>query len=128
MLAKHALYQLSYGPLSGAPSLELSFVPLFHPKGLVGPGRLELPTSRLSGVRSNQLSYRTIRISRVGSKESRRPLPQDRLSESGESEGDSLKTEQDEAIGQRTAIPIDLGCNLRDLVLIRGGWCSLERR
>jgi hypothetical protein len=26
-------------------------------KELVGPGRLELPTSRLSGVRSNQLSY-----------------------------------------------------------------------
>ena len=26
--------------------------------GLVGPGRLERPTSRLSGVRSNQLSYR----------------------------------------------------------------------
>ena len=25
---------------------------------LVGLGRLELPTSRLSGVRSNQLSYR----------------------------------------------------------------------
>ena len=25
--------------------------------GLVGPGRLELPTSRLSGVRSNHLSY-----------------------------------------------------------------------
>jgi hypothetical protein len=25
--------------------------------GLVGPGRLERPTSRLSGVRSNQLSY-----------------------------------------------------------------------
>ena len=24
---------------------------------LVGPGRLELPTSRLSGVRSNHLSY-----------------------------------------------------------------------
>ena len=41
MLAKHALYQLSYGPQ----------------KGMVGPGRLELPTSRLSGVRSNQLSY-----------------------------------------------------------------------
>ena len=58
MLAKHALYQLSYGPLSGAPSLELSFESLFHPKVLVGPGRLELPTSRLSGVCSNQLSYR----------------------------------------------------------------------
>ena len=26
-------------------------------KRMVGPGRLELPTSRLSGVRSNQLSY-----------------------------------------------------------------------
>ena len=24
---------------------------------MVGPGRLELPTSRLSGVRSNHLSY-----------------------------------------------------------------------
>ena len=28
---------------------------------LVGPGRLELPTSRLSGVRSNRLSYGPIR-------------------------------------------------------------------
>ena len=28
-----------------------------HAEGMVGPGRLELPTSRLSGVRSNQLSY-----------------------------------------------------------------------
>ncbi len=27
------------------------------PAKLVGPGRLELPTSRLSGVRSNHLSY-----------------------------------------------------------------------
>ena len=27
---------------------------------LVGLGRLELPTSRLSGVRSNQLSYRPV--------------------------------------------------------------------
>ena len=45
MLAKHALYQLSYGPSSGAPAV-------------VGPGGLEPPTSRLSGVCSNQLSYR----------------------------------------------------------------------
>ena len=50
MLAKHALSQLSYGP---------------KPKGrsdqrmrLVGLGRLELPTSRLSSARSNQLSYK----------------------------------------------------------------------
>ena len=39
-LAKPVLYQLSYSP------------------NMVGLGRLELPTSRLSGVRSNQLSYR----------------------------------------------------------------------
>ena len=31
--------------------------PLAPRAKLVGPGRLELPTSRLSGVRSNQLSY-----------------------------------------------------------------------
>ena len=30
----------------------------FNPNRLVGLGRVELPTSRLSGVRSNQLSYR----------------------------------------------------------------------
>ena len=45
MLAKHALYQLSYGPIG-------------LPRSVVGPGGLEPPTSRLSGVRSNQLSYR----------------------------------------------------------------------
>lgn len=32
-------------------------------KKMVGPGRLELPTSRLSGVRSNHLSYGPIRVS-----------------------------------------------------------------
>ena len=39
--ARQALSQLSYGP-----------------RELVGLGRFELPTSPLSGVRSNQLSYR----------------------------------------------------------------------
>jgi hypothetical protein len=43
LLAKQALSQLSYGP--GC-------------RGLVGLGRFELPTSRLSSARSNQLSYR----------------------------------------------------------------------
>ena len=48
LLAKQVLYQLSYSPeFSSRPSTEM-----------VGLGRLELPTSRLSGVRSNQLSYR----------------------------------------------------------------------
>src|SRR3569623_3614036 len=41
LLAKQVLSQLSYGPAY-----------------LVGLGRVELPTSPLSGVRSNQLSYR----------------------------------------------------------------------
>ena len=37
---------------------ELSSICRSRPsRRLVGPGRLELPTSRLSGVRSNQLSY-----------------------------------------------------------------------
>jgi hypothetical protein len=31
---------------------------------MVGLGRVELPTSRLSGVRSNQLSYRPISLPR----------------------------------------------------------------
>ncbi len=29
---------------------------------MVGPGRVELPTSRLSGVRSNHLSYEPLRV------------------------------------------------------------------
>ena len=44
-LAKLALSQLSYGP--GVQ--------------MVGPGRVERPTSRLSGVRSNHLSYEPLR-------------------------------------------------------------------
>ena len=44
--------------------LEFSVWNLLFPKfykqkfSVVGPGRLELPTSALSGLRSNQLSYR----------------------------------------------------------------------
>ena len=44
-------------PLSGSNTGELSTIVVAGPAGLVGPGRLELPTSRLSGVRSNHLSY-----------------------------------------------------------------------
>jgi hypothetical protein len=50
MLAKHALSQLSYGPLTRRTSSH-------RQSGLVGPGGVEPPTSRLSGVRSNHLSY-----------------------------------------------------------------------
>ncbi len=48
-LAKLALSQLSYGPF---------WTPLvLVEETLVGPGRFELPTPRLSSVCSNQLSY-----------------------------------------------------------------------
>ncbi|KAF3945640.1 hypothetical protein CMV_028005 [Castanea mollissima] len=60
MLAKHALSQLSYGPKGSAPADRTSRV-------VVGLGRLERPTSPLSGVRSNHLSYRPRAI------EARRP-------------------------------------------------------
>ena len=47
LLAKQALSQLSYGPGYERRALKM-----------VGLGRLELPTSRLSSARSNQLSYK----------------------------------------------------------------------
>ena len=52
LLAKQALYQLSYGPISSR-----------RRSTLVGLDRLELSTLRLSGVRSNHLSYRPSRSS-----------------------------------------------------------------
>ncbi len=67
MLAKHALSQLSYGPFPGGKPQEVSqkvksangSVALRSPDAkMVGLGRLELPTSRLSSARSNQLSYK----------------------------------------------------------------------
>ena len=50
MLAKHALSQLSYGPVTRRR--------MPRSMKVVGLGRLELPTSRLSSARSNQLSYK----------------------------------------------------------------------
>jgi hypothetical protein len=53
-LAKLALSQLSYGPAGANVQSKVDApAPI-----MVGLGRLELPTSRLSGVRSNHLSYR----------------------------------------------------------------------
>lgn len=62
-LAKLPLSQLSYVPLKPSnPTKAKSFQRLCWSESrapnLVGLGRLELPTSRLSGVRSNHLSYR----------------------------------------------------------------------
>ena len=70
MLAKHALSQLSYGPKldddalrAGGASRECGAEPLRGTQAkpatqkVVGLGGFEPPTSRLSGVRSNHLSY-----------------------------------------------------------------------
>ena len=58
MLAKHALSQLSYGPV---PEDECCLqVRRIRSIKVVGLGRLELPTSRLSSARSNQLSYKPL--------------------------------------------------------------------
>ena len=68
-LAKLALSQLSYGPdLDAPPSLALRRDILRtrracraeapEERRMVGLGRFELPTSRLSSARSNQLSYK----------------------------------------------------------------------
>jgi hypothetical protein len=82
MLAKHALSQLSYGPepedecslarraeaRANQPAFAL-WAPARQPslgsreRRLVGLGRLELPTSRLSSARSNQLSYKPLTLS-----------------------------------------------------------------
>ena len=71
MLAKHALSQLSYGPELGAWHSSIRQrtqipAPITHnPRSkrviMVGLGRFELPTSRLSSARSNQLSYRPLK-------------------------------------------------------------------
>ena len=59
MLAKHALSQLSYGP--GKTEIKSASIWM-----MVGLGRLERPTSPLSGVRSNHLSYRPSTIKQHG--------------------------------------------------------------
>ena len=67
-LAKPALSQLSYSPVGGGGRVACGALVLaFGASALgsgpnacdndVGQGRVELPTSRLSGVRSNHLSY-----------------------------------------------------------------------
>src|SRR5205814_6735795 len=53
LVANQALYQLSYVPGKGRPSERSMRI-----ERMVGLGGFEPPTLRLSGVRSNQLSYR----------------------------------------------------------------------
>jgi hypothetical protein len=66
LVANQALSQLSYSPLTTVASFQLSVTSRTYWKLaagnwlliLVGLGRVELPTSPLSGVRSSHLSYR----------------------------------------------------------------------
>jgi hypothetical protein len=59
LLAKQVLSQLSYSPIRHPKSNDrFSGIPVVSVAEMVGLGRFELPTSPLSGVRSNQLSYR----------------------------------------------------------------------
>ena len=87
MLAKHALSQLSYGPVpedecflsralcarlrrrygAAASSKKACRAEAAEQRRLVGLGRLELPTSRLSSARSNQLSYKPLTLFLKGS-------------------------------------------------------------
>ena len=85
LLARQVLSQLSYAPMSGYALVSIIhseesviFLKLYlylallsvlytmcissNMSQLVGLGGLEPPTSRLSGVRSNQLSYRPISV------------------------------------------------------------------
>ena len=55
LLAKQALYQLSYTPVPPGGVLRRA-----AREGLVGLTRVELVTSSLSGTRSNQLSYKPV--------------------------------------------------------------------
>ena len=72
-LAKPALSQLSYSPIEAATrAAEAAKAPPARlVSAIVGQGRVELPTSRLSGVRSNHLSYWPGQVSLAGA----RPVP-----------------------------------------------------
>src|SRR5690606_29052369 len=71
--ANPALSQLSYGPEADNRAVghqvarSQQVIPEKHEasKGMVGLGRLERPTSPLSGVRSNHLSYRPARLAKA---------------------------------------------------------------
>ena len=64
LVANQALSQLSYSPMTQLPAASSQLPVLLAADNwqlaaaLVGLGRLELPTSPLSGVRSSHLSYR----------------------------------------------------------------------
>ena len=90
LLAKQVLSQLSYTPAAWT-----------NPR-VVGLGRFELPTSRLSGVRSNQLSYRPIVRTHQGQGE---PEPALSLSK-----GPDVRSKLNRNVPAWSKLSIDLGC------------------
>ena len=103
LLAKQVLSQLSYSPsvrIENPDRRIYRFASLNSQSGMVGLGRFELPTSRLSGVRSNQLSYRPVQLQRVDrSYDSASHLPQYSFVRERRRKADALKTEQDRRSG-----------------------------
>ena len=82
---------------------------------MVGLGRFELPTSRLSGVRSNQLSYRPAGRFRVDRQPTSQPPAAALIVIEPGGDG-SLKTEQERQEGENvTTIPFDLGSSFTTL-------------
>ena len=69
--ARQVLSQLSYTPMKSLP-VSAIFCGQLCGIYLVGLDRFELSTSRLSGVRSNQLSYRPARLAVHSYKDPRR--------------------------------------------------------
>ena len=93
-----------------------------EPEVLVGPGRLELPTLRLSGVRSNHLSYGPMGSdSRVINTQAR-----DRVTNftTRMVEASMTKVERE----TETRVPPFNGASIDSLVRRRPGEASLERR
>ena len=79
LLAKQVLSHLSYSPHGNSDPARRPLSgcrpPLRELQAMVGLGRVELPTSRLSGVRSNQLSYRPENEGAEGASRSRKRTP-----------------------------------------------------
>ena len=63
--ARQALSQLSYTPVYLSCAILCVPDPVNAGHLLVGLDRFELSTSRLSGVRSNQLSYRPVKLNLI---------------------------------------------------------------
>ena len=77
---------------------------------MVGLGRLELPTLRLSGVRSNHLSYRPMTAAQDGA----RPWARDRAAASNGS-GDFLERETKTATSRTCVVVLDEPIDREDL-------------